>query len=79
MKKLIIVSALLCSFLLAPVFVSAQTVDNSALIAQLQAEIQSLMQQIAAILAKQQPTQAATNYSANTLYTSLSPCLHMLP
>ncbi len=49
----ILVTAVLCS----AGFVKAQTVDNSALIAQLKAQIQALMQQIAALQDQQSTTQ----------------------
>ena len=55
-KNLLIASVFLATILCSAGFVNAQTIDNSALIAQLRAEIQSLMQQIAALLAHQSTT-----------------------
>ncbi len=59
-KSLIIVSVLVVAFFCFAGFVKAQATDNSALIAQLQAEIQSLMRQIAAIQAQQGTTTTTT-------------------
>jgi hypothetical protein len=56
-KFLVITAVLTIAILCSASFVSAQTTDNSALIAQLQAEIQSLMQQIQQLQSQQRTTQ----------------------
>ncbi len=72
MKKLIIVSALLCSLLFAPVFVSAQTATThdaltQQLIQLLTQLIAQLEQQIATILAQQQTQIAAIQQQTQTI------------
>ena len=56
-KSLLIVAVLVTAFLCSGSFVKAQAIDNSALIAKLQAEIQSLIQQIAQLQSQQGSTQ----------------------
>lgn len=57
-KSFVVVAVLVTAILCSASFVSAQTVDNSALIAQLQTQIQSLMKQIQQLLAQQKGEQA---------------------
>ena len=65
-KSLVVVAVLATAVLCFGGAVGAQTTDNSALIAQLQAQIQSLMQQIQQLIAQQQGGQSwchtFTNY-----------------
>ncbi len=53
-RNLVITAVLATAILCSGGFVSAQAIDNSALIAQLQVQIQSLMQQIQQLIAQQQ-------------------------
>ena len=64
-KYFVITAVLTAAIFCSAGFVSAQTTDNVAFIAQLQAEIQSLMQQIQAITAQQQGGQSLC-YTFNT-------------
>ena len=79
MKKLIIVSALLCSLLFMPIFASAQTAPTSAqltqqLIQTLTQLIAQLQQQIQQILAQKQAQTSASNQTTpNTTSVSNQP------
>ena len=69
-KSLLITVVLATVILCSAGFVKAQVVDNSALIAQLQAQIQALMQQIASLQAQQNTTQAWCHTFTNYLVAS---------
>lgn len=82
-KSLVITAVLVTAFLCSAGFVSAQTTDNSALIAQLQAQIQSLLQQIATLQAQQGAAQAwchnfDTNFGIGTSNSDLDALITVL-